>query len=961
MAGTSSGADACAMPVATPDQHAEMLDRALAGAYALPAAMTNSVPRPALPGRHREGGALDRLLANVRAGQSRVLVLRGEPGVGKTALIQYLLESASGCHATRSVGVESEMELAFSGLHQLCAPFLERLERLPSPQRDSLRTAFGLDTGQPPDRFLVGLAVLGLLSEVAEERPLICVVDDVQWQDRASVQSFAFAARRLQAKAVGFVFAVREPSEGHELAGLPELMIRGLGDGDARALLDSVIPGRLDECVRDRIVAETRGNPLALLELPRGLTPAQLAGGFGLPDAMPLASRIEQSFLRRLEQLPVETRRLLLAAATDPVGDPTLLWRAAGRLGLGIDAAAPATAAGLIELGTGVRFCHPLLRSATYRAATVSDRQAIHRAFAEATDPDADPDRRAWHRAHAAQGPDESVARELERSAGRAQRRGGVAAAAAFLERAAELTPDPARQGARALAAAQAKFDAAAPDTASELLATAAMAPLDELQRARLDRLRAQIMFARTRGSDAPRLLLDTAKRLEPFDIGLARETYLEALGATIFAGRLSGARNLREAAEAAITAPPGSRPPRAIDLLLDGLATRFTEGYTASVSPLRRALDAFLQDEPDAGDIRWLWLACPVAPEPVAPDLWDDETWDRLTARAVALARDAGALAVLPVALTSRASFHVLAGEFATAAALVAEADATSNATGNTPLRYTSLLLAAWRGQEAPASQLIEADHRDATARGEGRAIGLAEHASAVLHNGLGQYRVALEAARRACEYEDLGFFGWSLAELVEASARADAPGEGAAALAQLEERAGAAGTSWALGMLARSRALLSGGEEADALYREAIDRLGRSRILVHVARAQLLYGEWLRREHRRVDARGQLHEAHETFSRIGAQAFAERAARELAATGEIMPRRTAQTRDYLTAQEAQIARLAADGHTNPEIGTQLFISPRTVEYHLRKVFTKLGVSSRRELRRVCAPHVPS
>jgi DNA-binding CsgD family transcriptional regulator len=959
MAGTSSGADACAMS-ANPSGGAAF--QTARTAPRLPAAMTNGAPRPDLRGRQSECEALDRLLESVRSGQSRVLVLRGEPGVGKSALIQYLLESASGCHATCSVGAESEMELAFSGLHQLCAPFLDRIERLPSPQRDSLRTAFGLDTGQPPDRFFVGLAVLGLLSEVAEERPLVCVVDDVQWQDRASAQSFAFVARRLHAQAVGFVFAVREPSEGHEVAGLPELVVRGLSDGDACALLDSVVPGRLDECVRDRIVAETRGNPLALLELPRGLTPAQLAGGFGLPDAMPLASRIEQSFLRRLAPLPVGTRRLLLAAAAEPAGDVTLLWRAAGRLGLGIDAASPATAAGLIELGTGVRFRHPLLRSAAYRAATVSDRQEIHRAFAEATDPDADPDRRAWHRAHAALGPDESVAGELERSAGRAQRRGGVAAAAAFLERAAQLTPDPARRGARALAAAQAKFHAAAPDTALDLLATAAMAPLDELQRARHDRLRAQITFARTRRSDAPPLLLDAARRLEPFDVGLARETYLEALGATIFAGRLSGARNLREAAQAAITAPPGSRPPRAIDLLLDGLATRFTEGYAASVSPLRRALDAFWQDDgPDEGDMRWLWLACPVAPEPVAPDLWDDETWDRLTARAVALARDGGALTVLPVALTARASFHVHAGNFPTAATLIAEADAISEATGNTPLRYTSLLLAAWRGQEAHASQLIEADVRDATARGEGRAIGLAEHASAVLHNGLGQYPIALAAARRACEYEDLGFFGWSLAELVEAGARADAPDEAAAALAQLEERTGVAGTSWALGMQARSRALLSNGEEADALYREAIDRLGRSSILVHVARAQLLYGEWLRREQRRVDARDQLHEAHETFSRIGAQAFAERAGRELAATGETVPRRTAETRDHLTAREAQIALFAADGQTNPEIGARLFISPRTVEYHLRKVFTKLGVSSRKELRRVLAPPVPS
>jgi DNA-binding CsgD family transcriptional regulator len=389
------------------------------------------------------------------------------------------------------------------------------------------------------------------------------------------------------------------------------------------------------------------------------------------------------------------------------------------------------------------------------------------------------------------------------------------------------------------------------------------------------------------------------------------------------------------------------------MDLLLDGLATRFTEGYAAAAAPLRRALDAFWQEgEPSDDDRRWLWLACPVAPEPVAPDLWDHETWDRLTGRAVTMAREAGALTVLPVALTARAGVHVHAGEFAAAEALVEEADGISAATGNVPLRYTSLLLAAWRGDRLMAQKLIESSLADATASGEGRAIGLAEHASAVLHNGLGQYPVALAAARRACEHEDLGFFGWSLAELVEAGARADARDEAVAALALLEERTDVAGTSWALGMQARSRALLSTGEEAEAWYREAIDHLGRTTIVVHVARAQLLYGEWLRREQRSHDARVQLRRAHETLSRIGAHAFAERAGRELAATGEMVPRRTAETGDELTAQEAQVARLARDGSTNPEIGAQLFISPRTVEYHLRKVFLKLGIRSRRELR---------
>jgi len=910
--------------------------------------VSNSHPGPGLRGRRTECAALNQLLAEARAGQSRVLVLRGEAGVGKTALLGYVHEQASGFRVARASGVESELELPFAGLHQLCTPMLSSLAGLPGPQRDALGTVFGLSTGEAPDRLLVGLAVLGLLSEVAEERPLVCLVDDAQWLDQASAQALAFVARRLLAEPVALVFAVREPSEEQQLGGLPQLTVEGLSGGDARALLDSVTLGRLDERVRDRIVAETRGNPLALLELPRGLSAAELAGGFGLPDAQSLASRIERSFLRRLQSLPVKTRQLLLAAAAEPLGEVTLLWRAAGRLGVGADAAAPAEAAGLIELGARVRFRHPLLRAAVYRAAAVPDRREVHRALAEATDPGADPDRRAWHRAHAAAGPDEAVAGELERSAGRAQGRGGVAAAAAFLQRSAELTPDPARRGARALAAARAKFAAGAPDAAYELLAMAELGRLDELQRAELARLRAQMAFAERRGSGAPRLLLDAAKKLGPLDSGLARETYLEALGAAISAGRLGRGLTVRKAAEAARTAPSAPQPPRPLDLLLDGIATRLTEGYVVGVPPLRRALDALRRHggRSEAGVMGWLPLAT------IAPELWDDATWHELTARALGLARELGALAVLPVALTYRAAVHVHEGEFGAAAGLLEEANAITAATGNAPLGYISMMLAAWRGEEPRALDLIEAVVQDATARGGGRELGLARYATAVLHNGLGGYEAALVGARRACEYEDLGFFGWSLAELVEAGARSGASDEASAALRQLAERTSAAGSDWALGIQARSRALLSDGAAADTLYREAIDRLGRSRIAVHLARAHLVYGEWLRREQRRVEAREHLRAAHDMFSRFGAAAFAERARWELQATGETVRKRTMDTRDVLTMQEAQVARLAAEGHTNPEIGAQLFISPRTAEYHLHKVFSKLGISSRRQLR---------
>jgi DNA-binding CsgD family transcriptional regulator/tetratricopeptide (TPR) repeat protein len=883
-----------------------------------------------------------------------VLVLRGEVGVGKTALLEYLAGRATGCRVAQAAGIESDMELAFAGLHQLCAPMLDRVDRLSGPQRAALATAFGLSSGDPPDRFLVGLAVLVLLAEAAEEQPLICLVDDAQWLDRVSARTLAFVARRLMAERVAVVFAVREPSDDLDLAGLRELVVRGLRDTDARALLASAIPGRLDERVRDRIVAETRGNPLALLELPRGLTAAELAGGFGRPDARPLASQIEQSFLRRIGTLPAATQQLLLAAAAEPVGDVLLLRRATEQLGIEADAAAPAEAAGLIEFAARVRFRHPVVRSAAYRAASPGERQRVHRALAEATDPETDPDRRAWHRAHAAVEPDEVVAGELERSADRAQSRGGMAAAAAFLQRATELTPDPARRGERALAAAKAKFEAGAPEAAHELLAAAEIGPLDELQHALLERLRAQIVFARRRGSDAPPLLLDAAKRLEPLDGGLARETYLEALGAAIFAGRLSGRRGVRETAEVARTAPPAPQPPRLTDILLDGITTRFTEGYVAGLPLLRRALQEFRREARGGADdvLRWLWLACPVAPEPVAPELWDDETWHELATRAVQLAREAGVLAVLPVALVYRAGVHVHAGQFAAAAALIEEADAITEATGNAPLSYTSMLLAAWRGEEARALELIEAGIQEATARGEGRAIGLAGHVTAVLYNGLGRYEEAMAGARRACEQEDLGFFGWSLVELVEASARCGAPGEADHALQLLEERTLISGTDWALGVRARSRALLSVGDAAEDRYREAIERLERSRIAVHLARAHLAYGEWLRRENRRTDARAQLRAAHEMLSHIGAEAFAERARRELLATGAAARVRTVESREVLTAQEAQIARLACDGRTNPQIGAELFISPRTVEWHLHKVFTKLDVSSRNQLR---------
>jgi len=902
-----------------------------------------------LQDRQIERELLDQLAATVRSGHSSVLVLRGEAGIGKTALLDYVRGSVSGCRIVRAAGVESEMELAFGGLHQLCVPFLDHLGRLPGPQRDALGTAFGLSAGTPPDRFLVGLAVLSLLAEVAETAPLICLVDDAQWLDQVSVQTLAFVARRLLAEPIGLVLAVREPSLEHELAGLRQLEVERLSDSDARALLDSVTPGRLDERVRDRIVAETQGNPLALLELPRGLTAAELAGGFGRPDARPLANQIEYSFLRRVQSLPAETQRLLLIAAAEPVGEVALLTRAAKLLGIDAAAAWPAEAAGLVTIGTRVRFRHPLVRSATYRVAAPEDRQNVHRALADATDPPSDPERRAWHLAHATAIPDETVAAELERSADRAQARGGVAAAAAFLERAAELTPDAARRGNRVLAAARAKYQAGGFDAALELLDSAELSPLAERERAQANLLRGQIAFASRSASAALPLLLKAGKRLEPLDAGLARETYRDALYAALTAGRLPSGARVEDVARAALAAPSGPHPGRN-DLLLKGLAVRSTEGYAASVPMLRQALDAFHTEGVSREEgFGWLPLACRMA-----HDLWQFESYSVLSARLVDLAREMGALSVLPSSLLLLLSNRVFAGELAVADSLVAEATTIGAATGSRFFaHYGALVLEPWRGREAATRQVIEAVMRDLALEGEGKVLTATEWASAVLYNGLGRYEEAYVAAERGSEHpQEYGLSIWSMVEFVEAAARTGRPARAAAAARLLDEMAQASGTDWALGTSASVRAQVSEGEAADALYRESIERLGATEVRMFSARARLLYGEWLRRENRRVDAREQLGGAYEMLSQIGAEAFAERARRELQATGETIRRRPAEAEATLTAQEAQIARMASEGLTNPEIGARLFISPHTVEWHLRKVFVKLGIGSRKQIR---------
>ena len=725
--------------------------------------------------------------------------------------------------------------------------------------------------------------------------------------------------------------------------GLPELRLGGLDGEPARALLATVTPGPLDESVRARIIGETHGNPLALLEFGRSLGAARLAGGFALPDAGDVPRRLEEQYAHRLRELPDHAQRLILLAAADPVGDATLVLRAAQVLGLDTKAVDLAAEAGLLNIGAYARFRHPLVRSAAYRAAAAEDRRAAHGALAEVTDPEADPDRRAWHRAHATAGPDEEVAADLISSADRALRRGGVAAAAAFWERAVALTPGPGERASRALAAAEAKYAAGDFEAVQALLAVADVGPLSELGRAHVQWMRARVAFALRRGSDAPPLLLQAARRLQALDEDLARQTYLEALVAAIYAGRLAhgGAAGVAHAARAA---PPGREPPGHAQLLLRGLAVRLSEGYLPAAPTLREALRHY-RAKPQEVD----WLN--VSYNMVAMDLWDDQSWFELAAGQVRLARANGTLSWLPFALGYLAEIHIQAGDLTHAAALLAEGERIDPGIRAAALPCVRLLLAAWRGEAAAAEELTAEITRGASARGEGVALTYAEYAAAVLGNGLGHYEAAAGAAHSASVAGELVISPWALNELVEAAVRSDQPDRAAAAADQLSSIAVAAGSDWARGAAARSRALVASGRAADELYREAVELLSRTRMAAHLARARLSYGEWLRREHRRVEARRQLRPALEAFESMGARAFADRARRELLATGEKVRKRSESSRAGLTPQEEEIAQLAREGRTNPEIGAQLFIGSRTVEWHLHKVFAKLGINSRREL----------
>jgi DNA-binding CsgD family transcriptional regulator len=901
---------------------------------------------PVFQGRSTELDRLGWVLDKVRAGESAALVVHGEAGIGKTALLDYCAGQASGFQIARIAGMQSEMELPFAGLHQLCAPMLAEVERLPDPQRNALRVALGLMSGTPADRFLVALATLSLLAEVALERPLLCVVDDAQWLDAASGQVLGFVARRLLAESVLMLFAIREPTEDQHLVGLPELILHGLADDDARALLVEAVPGRVDVHVRDRIVAETHGNPLALLELPKSMSGAELAGGFHAPHSRDLLGQLEEHFLRRVETLPEATQRLLLVAAADPTGDAALLWRAAQTLGIDRDAAA-AGDADLVEIGERVRFRHPLVRSAIYSASSSEDRRGVHLALAAAIDPQTDPDRRVWHRALAAAGPDEEVASELERSASRAQSRGGLAAAGAFLQRSVALTKDRERRVERALAAAQTQLHAGAFDESLRLLAAAEVDAQTELQRARVDLLRGHIALSVGPITEASGQLLKAARRLESLDLSLARETYLNAWGAALYASQSGNTDQLRDASEAA-RAAPASSDPRLSDLLLDGFSLLVTEGLAAAAPTLRNAVSAFPHEELSLEKgLQWGVLAAAAA-----GNLWDFDSLEAIMGRQTELAREAGALA--PLCFTLQGDVFVMAwrGNLAAAAALAAETDALSDAIGVRQAPMGGDLLTALTGDEPHSSTFIEAGIGLARARGEGTAAQVGLWATAILCNGLARYEQALSGSLQASEGPAHHIAAWALPEAIEAAVRTGNDALAADAFERLADSAKWSERDWGQGILARCQALVSNGETAEEHYCEAIAYLSRTPLRPEHARTQLLYGEWLRRQKRRIDARDQLRSAHSTFSEIGMVAFAKRALGELLATGETVRKRRDDTRNDLTPQEEQIARLALQGRTNPEIGAELYLSSRTVEWHLRKVFAKLAITSRRELR---------
>ncbi|MFI5909956.1 ATP-binding protein [Dactylosporangium sp. NPDC051541] len=907
-----------------------------------------------LPGRSGECLAVDEFTETVRSGLSAALVLAGEPGIGKTRLLDHAAAAADGLRVARVAGVEPERGLAFAALHRLLRPFLARVGDLPDPQRTALSMAFGLTTGAAADLFLIGLATLTLLAGVAEDRPLVCLVDDAHWLDRESLAVLAFVARRLHADRLGLLIAVRddEPGAAPALAGLPTLALTGLPGTAAHDLLERSAPGGVTPAVAERIIADTRGNPLALIELTAELTTDQLSGAAPLPDRLPLGRRLEEHFLRQVRLLPAPTQSLLLLAAAAPPDDAALLWRAAAELHLPPGAADPAVAAGVLTAAPALAFRHPLIRSAVYSGAEAAARRRIHAALATAIDAQADPDRRAWHRAEATAGLDEDVAAELERASALAGARGGNATLALFLARAAELSPDPQDRARRLLVAAEAHLVAGDPAAAERCHALALPELRTPVELATAHRLKAALSwFGGGIATVTSAAMLAVAADAElPADL---RDGLLfEAIAAAVLAGRHTTGTTLADLGRAALTGPGERRAGSTVRVLVDAFATRIAVGYGAA-APLLRAAVAALRDEREVahGTVPFVMTG-----QWVADDLWDDEGFHAILEHADTLARRQGALHALYAQLAGRGTAAVWSGEFERAAACFAEADDLGPAIG-VPAGDTSrqVELLAWRGREAEARAAAET----AVTVWEGQ-LGYAilgdhaRHSLAVLELGRGRYAEAVELLAPGFHEDVIAHGNRAVPNLVEAAVRAGDRELAAAALERLRERATASGTPWALGLLARSKALLAGAEDAEALYREAAEHLTGTTIVTELVRTYLLHGEWLRRQKRRAEARAQLQIAYDSFAEMGAAAFAERARIELQATGRKARARTAVPDLDLTPQEARVAALAAEGATNAEIATRLFVTASTVEYHLMKIFRKLGITSRRQLARV-------
>jgi DNA-binding CsgD family transcriptional regulator len=936
-----------AQPVVSPVSSEPQSDNAPLASAILPEHRVGLIQAMTLLGRGGERDQVDRVLTAARQGLSGVLVLRGEPGIGKTTILNYAVGAAEDLQITRIEAIESEMELGFAALHQLLLPFLGDVGTLPPPQRDALSSAFGLGYRGPADRFMVALATLTLLSHAASKRGLLCVVDDAQWLDRESAVVLTFVARRLHADAVAILFAVRDPWDRQtDLADLPGIQLEGLPGPEARRLLSAGIPN-LDDQVGQRIVAETRGNPLALIEVGRELTPGQLAGVAPLPELLPFGRELEACFLRQARRLPADTQTLLLTAAAEPTGDPGLLWRAGHDLGFGPAAAAPAQAEDLIVVETVVRFRHPLIRSAVYYSAAPIERRRIHRALAGATDPGHDPDRRAWHLSEATAEPDEGVAADLERAAGRATTRGGWAASAAFLTRAAVLTPDPGTQARRLLAAAHAEIAAGAPDKAQLLLDRS----LDHLDGRRQDGLakRAQgaIYQVLNQPGQAAAVLLAAVLDLAAFDVRLARAALLDALTAATISGSLAldGATLLEVAAAARDVPLTAGQAPGTGDLLLDAAATLVLDGHRVAAPLARVAIAALTHDQSESAEmLAWLEVGCSLAGV-----LGDDAMMRMLAGRLERQARRQGALTALSTALTYSATSQLFSGCLDTAQALYTERGAIE-AARECNCNLGNLLVTAWRGRgretRAEAVNVTQA----AIDQGQGHRLTWVEYALCVLELSLGRYQEAWASTPSGFE-ENPYVSAFGLPDFIEAAVRSSHRASAQKALTRAAGQVPADGSPMALGLLARSRALLASDAEADVLYAEAIERLAACPSTIQLARTQLLYGEWLRRRKRRTEARQQLRAAYTQFEDMGAAGFAERARLELIATGETARKRSPETRNDLTPQESQIAALASHGATNPEIASKLFISPSTVDYHLRKVFRKLDVTSRRHL----------